>query len=322
MGPGKSPFEQAIARMEGSGLKMMLRRLSEDWGTARNDHNIEEVLFEQQLWSLMARQWLTQGKQLQSPAHEALLDDPHPEEEKRILNLHGSIADGWVLAAKYPDIMVYTLSADQDEPLVQNHNWAAPRNHHISCIPATDDFFPFPDNHFDVITSRRFASVVKSKSWLSVFQECHRCLKPRGWLEVQSLDAVPSRHGELLTAWLEARLIPGIEDSGLVAKSAKRVLDYMEIAGFGEIKTCKIALPVIAKASLSHEHQDKQDAVKLMVHTGRHYYQELYREFLRGGCSGSGGKSPWWWGNKTIREECERMGTLFGFLVSFGQKEF
>jgi hypothetical protein len=76
--------------MEGAGLKIMLKRLSEDWGYPEDYMGgIGEALFEQKLWSLMARQWLTQGKQLSSPAHEALLADS--EEEKRILNLYGSI---------------------------------------------------------------------------------------------------------------------------------------------------------------------------------------------------------------------------------------
>jgi hypothetical protein len=87
---GKSPFQLAIGRMEGAGLKIMLKRLSEDWGYPEDDMGgIGEALFEQKLWSLMARQWLTQGKQLSSPAHEALLAES--EEEKRILNLYGSI---------------------------------------------------------------------------------------------------------------------------------------------------------------------------------------------------------------------------------------
>jgi hypothetical protein len=87
----KSPFQQAIARMEGAGLKIMLKRLCEDWSNTGNDAaSIGEALFEQKLWSLMARQWLTQGKQLQSPAHEALMASDSGG-QKRILNLYGSI---------------------------------------------------------------------------------------------------------------------------------------------------------------------------------------------------------------------------------------
>jgi SAM-dependent methyltransferase len=204
------------------------------------------------------------------------------------------------------------LTNQNDGPRDQGHSWPAPENHHVFFIPAPDDFFPFPDNYFDVITSRTFSAAVKSKSWLSVFQECHRSLKPRGWLEIQSLDAAPTRRGELLNAWLDARLLGGIEEFGLVAKPSERVLDYLEIAGFGDLKTCKIALPVNVKSGGSGQ---LQEASQVMMHAGRHYYQELYSGFLRG-------RAPWWWANKTIREECERMGTMLGLIISFGQKEF
>lgn len=226
-----------------------------------------------------------------------------------------TIADGWVLAAKYPSSTVYTLStASTDrnsQTTYQTHSWPAPTNHYTSYIPTTDDFFPFPNNYFDVITSRAFSTTVKAKSWLAVLQECHRCLKPSGWLELQSLDALPSRPGELLTAWAEARLLNSIDDCGLVGRPSKMLLDYLDIAGFGDIKSCRIALPVVAKASVPPE---QMDAVKVMVQAGRHYYRELYAEFLKCGV-------PWWWRNKAIRQECEKEGAVFGFMISFGQKE-
>jgi len=89
------------------------------------------------------------------------------------------------------------------------------------------------------------------------------------------------------------------------------LLDYLDIAGFGDIKSCRIALPVVAKASVPPE---QMDAVKVMVQAGRHYYRELYAEFLKCGV-------PWWWRNKAIRQECEKEGAVFGFMISFGQKE-
>jgi len=226
-------------------------------------------------------------------------------------------ADGWVLAAKYPASTVHTFSTastdrgPQTGSSRQSYSWPAPTNHCTSFIPASDGFFPFPDNHFDVITSRAFSTTVKSKSWLFVLQECHRCLKPGGWLEIQSLDALPSRPGELLTAWAEARLLSAIDECGLVARPSKKILDYFDIAGLGDIKSCRIALPVVARSGGAPE---QADAVKVMVQAGRHYYSELYAEFLKGG-------APWWWNNKTIRQECEKEGTMFGFMISFGRKD-
>ena len=81
----------ALMRMESRGLKIMLKRLSENLNEefGENTEGLKEALFEQKLWALMARQWLTQGKQLQCPAHGTLVASK-PEDARRILNLHGS----------------------------------------------------------------------------------------------------------------------------------------------------------------------------------------------------------------------------------------
>jgi hypothetical protein len=84
----KSPFQLALARIENSALKIMVKRLSEDWSECSELEGLEEALFEQKLWALAARQWLTGGKPLQCPAHE-LLTASKPRDGRRILNLYG-----------------------------------------------------------------------------------------------------------------------------------------------------------------------------------------------------------------------------------------
>lgn len=302
----KTPFQAALARMEAASLKIMVKRLIEDWSGDEDPSEMEDVLFEQNLWSLMARQWLTQGKQLQCPVHEMLLS-AHPSDGKRILNLYGTIADGWVLAAKYPSCTVLTLTT---APIPQtSHLWPSPPNHHLAPHHhAIQNPLPFPPNHFDVITSRHFSSTVPAASWISLMRACHVALKPYGWLEIQSLDAPPSRCGPLLTTWLESRLFPSLDSQSLVSKPSELVLDYLEIAGFADIKACKIALPAVM-------HGDS-DSVRVMVQAGRHYYQELFSNAV----VRPSGKLTWWWFNKSVRAECEREGSLLGFMISFGQK--
>jgi len=89
-----SPFQMALARLENAGLKITLKRLAEDWNEDFGDgaDGLEEALFEQKLWALVARQWLAQGKQLQCPAHEMLVAST-PDDGRTILNLHGSIGE-------------------------------------------------------------------------------------------------------------------------------------------------------------------------------------------------------------------------------------
>ncbi|KAI5788811.1 hypothetical protein FPQ18DRAFT_343361 [Pyronema domesticum] len=310
-----SAFQLQLSRMENTAPKIMVKRLTEDWSDYGDSalEGLEETLFEQRLWAIVARNWLTGGKPLQCPAHELLLS-ARPKEGRRILNLYGTPADGWVLAAKYPSCMVITLATlGANSTADKVRAWPPPANHHIAYIPTADDLFPFPDGHFDVVVSGAFQGVVKSQAWLAVLQECWRVVKPGGWLEVQSMDAGASRQGELLTAWVESRLVPGIEDCGLVARPSKRV-QYFEAAGFADIKTCKIALPAVG---------NNEDATKVMVQAGRHYYTDIFKDCLRPLSRGMNeGRLPWWWYNKAIRQECERDGSLFGYMISFGRKEF
>lgn len=185
--------------------------------------------------------------------------------------------------------------------------WPAPSNHTLM-EHSPEDPLPFAPGYFDVVTSRRFTATVPASAWLSRLQGLERALRAGGWLEIQTLDAGPGRAGPLLTSWLEHRLLPGLAARGLVARPSEMVLDYLEIAGFDDIKACKIALPTVVRA-------EDADAVRVMVQAGRHYYAELYAAFLGGPRAAQG-----WWGNKSVRAECEREGALLGLMISFGQK--
>ena len=245
--------------------------------------------------------------------------------------MHGlmNTVDGWVLATKYPACAVTTLTTfahRAEAAALQDHSsWPAPHNHHIAFIPTADALFPVPDDHFDVVLSSTFASEVKSASWLAVLGESHRCIRPDGWIELQSMDPLPSRQGELMQTWVEARLVPSLEDCGLVVKPSRRI-HYLEAAGFANTKTCKIALPAVSRGSGLGAAGvagpgPEQDATRAMVQAGRRYYQELFREFLKPLSAGANaGRLPWWWYNRAIRQECEREGTLLGFMIFFGRK--
>ena len=89
----KSPFQLALSKMENSALKIMVRRLNEDWSECGDAEGLSAALLEQKIWSLVARQWLAGGgRPLQCPVHHVLLAS-EPRDGHRILNLYGSI--GW-----------------------------------------------------------------------------------------------------------------------------------------------------------------------------------------------------------------------------------
>jgi hypothetical protein len=83
-------FTRALAKMESAGTRIIAARLSEEWEGLDDDESYQEVMFEKRLWAMTAYQRLTQNKQIQSPANE-LLGHSRPADQRRILNLHGSL---------------------------------------------------------------------------------------------------------------------------------------------------------------------------------------------------------------------------------------
>lgn len=85
-----SPFARALAKIESAGTRIVSARLSEEWEGLDDDESLQEIVFEKRLWALTAYQRLTQNKSLQSPVHELLIN-ARPGEQRRVLQIHGSI---------------------------------------------------------------------------------------------------------------------------------------------------------------------------------------------------------------------------------------
>ncbi|KAK6534549.1 hypothetical protein TWF281_005863 [Arthrobotrys megalospora] len=318
---GRSSFQAALQKMENAGLKIMFKRLSEDWGSGAQDSDnamLQEVAFEQRLWALVAAEWLTFGKSLQSDAHEYLLD-AHVTDGRRLLHLHGSAADGWVLAAKYPNVTVYSVSSqDISNPPCQ---WSAPLNHHALFTPQPNSPLPFPDNYFDVISTKSFPSILRLSEWVPILRECNRVLRPGGWIELQIVDPVLTKQGELLREWLEARILREMLEDSYAIKPSDDVLGFLQETGFDNVKRSRIALPASYNPklkSMARGQGPDPDAARVMVLVGRHFYEELYKGF-NPIMSGPGGDHLWWQ-NKSIKHECEVLNTCFGLTFAFAQK--
>ncbi|KAF3102709.1 hypothetical protein TWF569_002566 [Orbilia oligospora] len=318
---GRSSFHAALQKMENAGLKIMFKRLSEDWGNSAQDSDntmLQEIAFEQRLWALVAAEWLTFGKSLQSDAHEYLLD-AHITDGRRLLHLHGSAADGWVLAAKYPNVTVYSVSSqDISNPPCQ---WSAPLNHHALFLPQPNSPLPFPDNYFDVISTKSFPSILRLSEWVPILRECNRVLRPGGWIELQIVDPVLTKQGELLREWLEARIVREMLEDSYAIKPSDDVLGFLQETGFDNVKRSRIALPASFNPKLKNIARGQgpdPDAARVMVLVGRHFYEELYRGF-NPIMNGSGGDQLWWQ-NKAIKHECEVLNTCFGLTFAFAQK--
>lgn len=309
-------FQSAIAKMENAGLKVMCKRMSEDWSSGDTVSSLlEEINFEKRMWGLVAFQQLTHGRSLMSGAHDLMIGAKQ-EDDRKLLHLHGTAANGWVLATKYPKASIYSMSTkDISNPAC---SWPAPANHHSLITPSANAALPFPDNHFDVISAKSLPAVLKAGDWVSVLKECNRVLKPGGWLECQTIDPGLMNEGEHLKAWLDTRLLGELTDDDHLLTPSEDITFNLSEAGFDNVKRSRIALPAsINPRSIPKGQGPDPDAARLMVLVGQHFYEELYRDFVP--VVGGTGDSMWW-SNKQIKQECESLNSCIGLVFAVAQK--
>lgn len=328
-GPTKAaqgPFARALGKMEAAGARIVSTRLSEEWeGLDDDDESLQEVVFEKRLWALTAYQRLTQNKQLQSPAHDVLANS-RPAEQRRVLHLHGNLADGWVLATRYPAVTVYTLSSANTTSLPTSH--PAPLNHHSLFSPSISSAMPFPDNYFDVVVSRFVSTSLRNDEWARSFFDCMRVLKPGGSIEILSVDAHMNGEGPQLQNWVDEHITCRLEAHNISMVPSESVLDTMEIVGLENIRRARVALPAylgspkaVARAAPSNNGlpapspQDVVDASRMMAYLGRHFYQDLYGKFVR-----QSQGEEWFWSRKDIQDECEKYQTKMVLTIACAQK--
>lgn len=235
------------------------------------------------------------------------------------------LADGWILANRYPAATVYTLSCTK-APIPTAY--PAPTNHHSLYVPSLSSQTPFPDNYFDAIISRSVATVLKDDEWARLFFDCMRVLKPGGQIEMLSIDAHMSCEGPRLASWVEDNISCQLESQGISKQASDTVLDTMEIVGLENIRRARIALPAsppkaIAKVapppaqlnSSMPTPQEMLDNTKMMAFLGRHFYQSLYGKFMHVDQG-----DQWFWSHKEIRDECDHYKTKMILTIACAQK--
>lgn len=324
----QAPFARSLAKMENAGARIIAARLSEEWEGLDDDESFQEVMFEKRLWALTAYQRLTQNKLLQSPAHE-LLAHCRPGDQRRILNFHGSLADGWMLATRYPTTTVYTISSMKSSK--PPTSYPAPLNHHSLYLPSVSSASPFPNDYFDAIVSRSVGTILRNDEWARSFFDCMRTLKPGGQIEIMSIDAHMTSEGPQLTVWVDEHLTCRLEAHGLSRQASDTVLDTMEIVGLENIRRARVALPahspkVPPKAMPPPSHtfgaamptpspQDTMDTSRMMAFLGRHFYQDLFSTFMH-----TSRGEEWFWTRKDLRDECQRYSTKMVLTIACALK--
>ncbi|KAA8915015.1 hypothetical protein FN846DRAFT_3141 [Sphaerosporella brunnea] len=195
------------------------------------------------------------------------------KERRRVLDLGGMpVADwGWHCAVDYPKVKVYTVTqrprplesalaspTSPDVPTPAPPHFRGPKNHrHLS----VDRLYklPFPDNHFDVVSTRTLFLILKSSAPSSrsevlldeydrCLEECLRVLKPGGYFEWQLFDADVINAGPQAEA-LYSRFAQLLRGMGRDPEPTKRWIPRLYNAGFTDLMRGWMFYPLAPPAS-------------------------------------------------------------------------
>jgi SAM-dependent methyltransferase len=166
-------------------------------------------------WILDALKYLNGGNLLLSNAAKRLaradrsIDDPTCVGRKRVrvLDLGGNPSCDWAwhCARQYPNVKTYTAITPS---VATNPSVTGPANHRLVITPQPWKL-PFGDNHFDLISARSLHAMLKHEpvpgqtaidEYDLCLKECHRILKPGGYLEFMLMDSDMTHAGPLANA--------------------------------------------------------------------------------------------------------------------------
>ena len=208
-------------------------------------------------WAVEAGKKLNGGHLFMSPAASTLLKLPAcpASGQSHILDLAGEINCDWAwhVARAYPTSKVHTISTTTPT----SDNLRGPRN----CIRKVVDSLyclPYPDNYFTVISARNLFAHLRtrpppgSNTSLSEYDiclaECHRVLRPGGYLEFSMLDSDILHAGPRATA-LSVEFGFNLKTRGYDPTPTKDFLPRVHRAGFHSLKRAWIFHPMGSPSS-------------------------------------------------------------------------
>ena len=220
-------------------------------------------------WNVQAIKLLNGGRLIAAPVAKRLARlssmgpklDGKPRDRARILDLGGQATCDWAwhCASEYPNAKVYTVTTKALRQL-SNSNIRGPKNHRNVAVPRLTKL-PFKDNQFDIVSAREIYTILKQHTaqdgdeWEACLKECHRVLKPGGYLEFSIMDSEIVNAGPLgLAKSVEFGF--NLKTLGYDPSPTKSFLSRLRSTGFVGMKRAWVFLPMGAKIGNQVEARD------------------------------------------------------------------
>ncbi|KAI5810876.1 hypothetical protein DFH27DRAFT_520372 [Peziza echinospora] len=292
-------------------------------------HGLESIV-----WFLSAWKWLSCGRLLFSPSHHLLSmacpdDDYYTPEtfagDMTVLDLDGPATGGWSwhMAYDYPSAIIYNVTTSPEYLHSHGTTHMQPINHRLVLTESLTSLKPLESNFFDVITARTLPRTLRREDWIPLFRECHRVLKPDGYLELTIVNPVLTNMGPVTKAWIQENILAPIRsgvDGDYDVLPSESVLYNLGEAGLSDIYRCQVWMPA---GSIGDEFSSVTSRV------GRYFYDELFAKWARGGGGGEmDGKDRGIavheelevWKIAEVQRECVALNTVFQWLRCHARK--
>jgi len=281
--------------------------------------------------SMTVSKWLTFGHVLFSPVREDLVNDDGSLKRQSILVLDGLGNDDWSFyaAETYPAANFFNLSPRAPLPKTHQANASfpvSPPNHHQIQFTSHADKFPFGPDSFTAVVFR-FPSAAPEAHYRNIISEAERVLKPGGFIELSVLDVDLNNMGNRTrraVRRLKERVSEQSPDFNL-SSTADLILRLLGKKGFGDIKTCRVGVPVASSISNARSKDGKKDErslaemmndntelgdeniTKMVSKVGRWWYNRCYEVPT--------GMTKSIWNDRPLLTECEEWGTSLKLMV-------
>ncbi|KAI6246384.1 hypothetical protein HI914_05316 [Erysiphe necator] len=323
--------QREIRMMEAATSKIVLERLQEEWNVVADASIYRELELKKQLWMLRALRGF--NKKMTKDPMKIIV------ENRKVMSLYENDALASTMSALTTAKEVYHVAVT---PLSQSdYPNIIPRN-----IASPSTQISYPVNTFMSISAVSMPYLFPASSIPTLLKECHRVLvspvlppsptlpaefdsSPRttqqtrgGSLHLIILDPSPieATIGPHFRNWLETHLMINLErhfrcvhpsrifpvwleDAGLQAKSSKN----FHVRFLASVPKNSQSSAVLRNEKLESDELEESDSIELQLKSvaGRMLWKYMWGNFVLG--------EKWWWEDKEIIEECEKLGTSWEY---------